>query len=155
MDLKIIKVESTDLARMNSALDCFGDVFEEPNTYKHNRPSKEYLASLLASTNFICLVAEADGEVAGALAAYELTKFEQERSEIYVYDLAVYEHFRRKGIATALLNGLKPIALERKAWVIFVQADYADDPAVALYSTLGIKEEVLHFDIPIVKKENN
>ena len=41
----------------------------------------------------------------GALAAYELLKFEAERSEIYIYDLAVLEEFRRRGIATALIEG--------------------------------------------------
>ena len=40
------------------------------------------------------------------------------------------------------------IAVERGAFVIFVQADYGDDPAIALYESLGEREEVLHFDIP-------
>jgi aminoglycoside 3-N-acetyltransferase I len=31
--------------------------------------------------------------------------------------------------------------------VIFVQADYGDDPAIELYTKLGSGEEVLHFDI--------
>ena len=35
------------------------------------------------------------------------------------------------------------------AYVIFVQADYGDDPAIALYTKLGIREDVMHFDIPI------
>jgi len=35
----------------------------------------------------------------------------------------------------------------RGAYVIFVQADYGDDPAIALYTKMGIREEVLHFDI--------
>lgn len=35
------------------------------------------------------------------------------------------------------------------AWVIFVQADYEDPPAVKLYEYLGTKEEVLHFDIKV------
>jgi hypothetical protein len=26
-------------------------------------------------------------------------------------------------------------------------ADYGDDPAIALYTKLGVREEVLHFDI--------
>jgi aminoglycoside 3-N-acetyltransferase I len=32
--------------------------------------------------------------------------------------------------------------------VIFVQADYGDDPAIALYTKLGSREDVIHFDIP-------
>ena len=32
-------------------------------------------------------------------------------------------------------------------YVIFVQADHGDDAAIALYSKLGRREDVLHFDI--------
>jgi len=35
----------------------------------------------------------------------------------------------------------------RGADVIFVQADYGDDAAVALYTKLGAREDVMHFDI--------
>jgi aminoglycoside 3-N-acetyltransferase I len=89
-------------------------------------------------------------QVIGGLAAYELRKFEQERSEIYIYDLAVSTAHRRQGVATALIQELKNIAAGRGAYVIFVQADTGpeDEAAIALYSKLGIKENVLHFDIP-------
>jgi aminoglycoside 3-N-acetyltransferase I len=30
---------------------------------------------------------------------------------------------------------------------MFVQADMGDEPAIALYSKLGVREDVLHFDI--------
>jgi aminoglycoside 3-N-acetyltransferase I len=33
--------------------------------------------------------------------------------------------------------------------VIFVQADLVDAPAIALYTKLGIREDVLHFDIAV------
>ena len=83
----------------------------------------------------------------GGLAAYVLRKFEQERSEIYIYDLAVDEAYRRRGIATALINELRGIARGIGAWVIYVQADHGDDPAIKLYESLGVREDVLHFDI--------
>ena len=85
----------------------------------------------------------------GGLAAYELVKFEMERSEFYIYDLAVREDRRREGIATALIDELKSIAVAAGAWVIFVQADYGDDPAIALYSKLGRREDVMHYDIDL------
>ena len=50
-------------------------------------------------------------------------------------------------MATALIAELKRICSLRGVYVIFVQADYGDDPAIALYTKLGIREEVLHFDI--------
>ena len=53
-------------------------------------------------------------------------------------------------VATALIESLKPIARSAGAWVIFVQADREDEPAVALYRGLGLEEQPLHFDIPTV-----
>jgi aminoglycoside 3-N-acetyltransferase I len=91
-------------------------------------------------------------QVVGGLAAYELKKFEQQRSEIYIYDLAVSIAHRRQGIATALINELKAIGEKRGAYVIFVQADLGDEPAIALYSKLGIREDVLHFDIAVRRR---
>jgi aminoglycoside 3-N-acetyltransferase I len=92
-----------------------------------------------------------DGGVVGGLAAYELRKFEQARSEIYLYDLAVAATHRRRGIATGLIEALRDIGARRGAYVIFVQADTGieDEPAIALYTKLGAREDVLHFDIPV------
>jgi aminoglycoside 3-N-acetyltransferase I len=134
---------------MEALLTTFGEAFEDAETYGGARPSPHYLARLLGGDSFIALAAMKGGDVVGGLAAYELQKFEQERSEIYIYDLAVAERHRREGIATALIGELERIAAERGAWVIFVQADPEDAPAIALYAKLGVREDVLHFDIPV------
>ena len=55
----------------------------------------------------------------------------------------------RQGIATALIHALRSIAAARGAYVIFVQADLGDEAAIALYTKLGVREDVLHFDIPV------
>lgn len=114
-------------------------------------PDEDYLRRLLGSDTFIALAALKRDEVIGGIAAYELKKFEQPRSEIYIYDLAVAAAHRREGIATALIEKLKEVAVERGAWVIFVQADTGveDEPAIALYTKLGRREDVLHFDIAV------
>lgn len=134
---------------LEGMLTVFGAAFDEPDTYNNARPSRGYLEALLSSNYFIALAAIADGRVAGALAAYELLKFEQARSEIYIYDLAVDEQYRRRGIATGLILELKRIAASRGAYVIFVQADVGDEPAIQLYTRLGRREDVLHFDISV------
>lgn len=136
-----------DLLRELNAL--FATVFGDTASYASKLPSPAYLERLLASETFIAVVALKAGRVVGGLAAYVLHKFEQERSEIYIYDLAVAEAHRREGIATALIRELQRIAAERGAWVIYVQGDFGDDPALALYDKLGEREEVLHFDIPV------
>ena len=137
----------SDLSAMRGMLALFGRVFEEPGTYLHNQPSDLYLTKLLASDSFIAVAALDESNVVGGLAAYVLTKFEQERSEIYIYDLAVAKEYRRRGIATSMIESLKSIAAARGAWVIYVQADYGDEPAIQLYTKLGQREDVMHFDI--------
>ncbi|QIB67602.1 GNAT family N-acetyltransferase [Kineobactrum salinum] len=53
-------------------------------------------------------------------------------------------------MATALIQRLEMISAARGAYLMFVQADTGpeDEPAIALYSKLGTREEVLHFDLP-------
>jgi aminoglycoside 3-N-acetyltransferase I len=130
-------------------LAVFGEAFGEPDTYGAHVPDDAYLRGLLGKPHFIALAALADAEVVGGLAAYVLEKFEQARSEVYIYDLAVLEAHRRKGVATGLIRTLQRIAKERGAYVIFVQADPPDEPAIRLYESLGVREDVLHFDIPV------
>ncbi len=141
------RLGSTDLAAMRALNAVFADAFEAPEDYAEKLPSDDYLQRRLAREANIVVVVEADGAVIGGLVAYRLEKFEQERSEIYIYDLAVLELWRRQGVATALIAHLQVLAKALGAWVIYVQADYVDPPAIALYEKLGRREEVLHFDI--------
>ena len=50
-----------------------------------------------------------------------------------------------------MIEKLKEIAAKRKVYVIFVQADTGieDEPAMALYTKLGRREDVVHFDIAV------
>ncbi|CAN5661738.1 N/A [soil metagenome] len=147
----IRQLTPADLGLMDGLLTLFGEAFDEVETYVGRRPSAEYLRRLLGCDYFIALAALVDGSVVGAIAAYELKKFEQERSEIYIYDLAVARNRRRQGIASALIQELRRLAAARGAYVLFVQADTGveDEAAIALYTKLGTKEEVLHFDIAV------
>lgn len=145
--IKVRSLAPDEVPLMRAMLDMFGAAFGEVATYGSAQPDDAYLEALLGRDHFIALAAINGDEVVGGLAAYELVKFEQQRSEIYIYDLAVAARHRRTGIATALIEELQNIARRRGAWVIFVQADHGDDPAIALYSQLGKREEVLHFDI--------
>ena len=143
----IQRLAASDLDAFRDLLDMFGRAFDEPETYSARQPQDAYLSSLLTSESFIALTAVDDETVIGGLAAYELRKFEQERSEIYIYDLAVDAPRRRQGVATALIEFLKSVAIARGAYVIFVQADVGDAAAIALYAKMGVREDVLHFDI--------
>ncbi|WP_425259583.1 AAC(3)-I family aminoglycoside N-acetyltransferase [Rubrivivax sp. RP6-9] len=136
-----------DVDAFRSMLALFGEAFEDRATYTAQQPDDAYIRRLLADRHFIAVIAELDGGVVGALAGYVLPKFEQARSEFYIYDLAVAAEHRRSGVATSLIEGLQDVCAQRGVYVIFVQADHGDDPAVALYTKLGTREDVLHFDI--------
>ena len=94
-----------DVALLKALLGVFGTAFQDAVTYGSNVPSDAYLTRLLANEHFIAVVAIVDGEVIGGLAAYQLDKFEQDRREIYIYDLAVLSEHRRKGVATGRCRG--------------------------------------------------
>ncbi len=138
-----------DVPLLKNLLTVFGESFGEPDTYQSAMPSEQYLRALLGKQHVIALVALDGDTVVGGLVAYELQKFEQERKELYIYDLAVSAAHRRKGVATSLIRELQRIASERGAYVIFVQADQGDTPAIGLYESLGKREDVHHFDIPV------
>lgn len=137
-----------DAQAMRRMLECFSEAFEDPDTYSAAQPDDDYLDALLADRCFFAIAAVCADGVIGGLAGYELRKFEQARSELYIYDLAVDSGHRRRGVATALIEAAREIARNRGAWMLYVQADLGDDPAIALYSGLGTREDVLHFDIP-------
>lgn len=79
----------------------------------------------------VALVALTGERVVAAAVAYELDKLEQ----------------RRRGIATALIDTLRHHAAARGCSTLFVQAVDGDDQAIALYTKLGKRDDVVHFDI--------
>jgi aminoglycoside 3-N-acetyltransferase I len=145
----IKRLSGDDVGLMRDLNALFATEFDDYESYASNRPDDAYLADLLARPDVVTLVALEADAIIGGLVAYTLPKLEQARSEIYIYDLAVTEAHRRQGVATALIDALKPIARACGAWVVYVQADYGDESAIALYTKLGLREDVMHFDIAV------
>lgn len=144
------RLTGRDVPAMRKLLAMFAQAFEDPVSYQSQPPSDAYLHAFLERDDVIVLATFDDaGVVVGGLVAYVLIKFEQQRSEVYIYDLAVAATHRRRGTATRLINELRRIAHDLGAYVIFVQADPQDAPAVALYESLGTREDVYHFDIAV------
>lgn len=136
-----IRLTEHDVSKLQKLNELFGAVFEDADNYQSRPPRAEYLADFLASDQNIVLVAEQDGQIVGGLVAYCLTKFEQERKEVYLYDLAVSADYQRHGVGKMLMNELRGIAKSLGAYIVFVQADEGDD-AVAFYESLGPVENL-------------
>ncbi|MFO1470189.1 MAG: GNAT family N-acetyltransferase [Turneriella sp.] len=146
----IRRLVSGEAHRFAALTQLFAEVFGD-DSYSVAKPGADYLEDLLQKQHVIPLIAEVNGNVVGGLVAYVLDKFEQARSEVYIYDLAVREEYRRRGIARNLILELKKHAQKAGAWVIYVQADKdeADLPARQLYAALGEREDVFHYDIAV------
>ncbi|MDX2202347.1 MAG: GNAT family N-acetyltransferase [Hyphomicrobiaceae bacterium] len=140
----------TDVLLMRGMLAAFAAAFEDPEAYLEKPPTDSYIADLLRKPHVIAICAMRAEAVVGGLVAYQLDKFEQDRREIYIYDLAVDAGYRRRGIATAMIDALRREAVRRNAYGIFVQADLVDAPAIALYTKLGAMQTAHHFDIALV-----
>ncbi len=151
--LTVQALGAADTNTMRALLALFAEAFEDPASYLDQQPTDGYLAELLSDPGFIAVAAFSGATLVGGLAGYVLRKFEQARSEFYIYDLAVAEPHRRQGVATALIEALRAIATKRDIYVIFVQADHGDDAAIALYTKLGVREDVMHFDIQPLKRQ--
>lgn len=150
MNTTITQLIQQDVAKLQKLNELFSEVFEDPDNYQSKLPRTEYLAEFLANDLNIVLVAEQDGEIVGGLVAYCLTKYEQERKEIYLYDLAVSNDHQRQGIGKLLMNGLRASAKSMGAYVVFVQADEGDE-AVKFYESLHPTESLKtrNFDFEI------
>lgn len=136
-----------DVQALRAMLSMFGTAFDQIQTYTAAQPDDVWLSRLLASNTFVAVAAWSGTDLIGGIAGYVLPKFEQARAELYIYDLAVASSYRRQGVATAMIAALKGYAAAHGVHVIFVQADYGDEAAIALYSKLGLREDVLHFDL--------
>lgn len=144
---KIVILSSADVSLMRELLGTFAKAFDDRESYLSKQPDDAYLRDILAKPEFIAICAMNDRTVMGGLTAYQLDKFEQNRREIYIYDLAVGLEYRRQGVATSIINALREEAIRRDAYLIFVQADIGDTPAIALYEKFSDKEPAYQFDI--------
>lgn len=144
------RLRAADLAPMRSLNSLFGEVFEDVDSYAAHTPSDEFLTRFLADEDHIVLVARRGGEIVGGLVAYVLDKFEQERREVYLYDLAVSTAHQRNGIGRRLVEELRTVARDAGAYVVFVQADEGDE-AVKFYESLRPSENLrtLNFDFDV------
>lgn len=138
-----------DAGSLAALMRVFGSAFGEPAIHGRKPLRPDYVRRQLGKEHVIAVVGETGGEVVGGLVAYVLDKLEDERREVYLYDLAVAEAHRRRGVARGSIAELQRIAAEVGAGVIFVQADIEDAPAIALYESLGPRITAYHFEFDV------
>jgi ribosomal protein S18 acetylase RimI-like enzyme len=95
----------------------------------------------LADPRHHLLIASVDDTPAGFVTAIELLHPDKERPEMFLYELGVDERFRRRGVATALLERLVELCAERGCREMFVLTDEDNVAAMASYRKAGGRRE--------------
>ncbi len=140
---EIKQLGKEDLVIFKSLIDLFNIVFEEE---ERNIGSDAYLLKLLGNNQFVTLVAVSENEVLGGLTAYELPMAYSDRSEIFLYDMAVKTERQRTGVGKKLIQSLKEYCIKNKIETFFVMAHEEDGHALEFYhATGGESEKVVNF----------
>jgi ribosomal protein S18 acetylase RimI-like enzyme len=106
------------------------ELFDEP-------PDPEAVRAYLHDRRNLFLLAYEDGRAVGFLRGTELDQVKTTRHQFFLYEIAVLEGFRRRGIAGGLIAWLLRYARERSFEEVFVFTDPANRAAVALYRSTG------------------
>jgi ribosomal protein S18 acetylase RimI-like enzyme len=97
---------------------------------------------LAEPTSHLCIAYE-EGEPAGFVSGVETTHPDK-GTELFLYELAVDERWRRRGIGTALVLALAARARERDCYGMWVLTDRVNEAALATYRAAGAIEESDH-----------
>lgn len=80
------------------------------------------------------------GDPVGFVSGVE-TVHPDKGTEMFLYELAVAEPFRRRGIGRALVRELASLARERGCYGMWVGVDTGNDVALAAYRSAGGKDD--------------
>ncbi|MGW1285095.1 N-acetyltransferase family protein [Streptomyces sp. NPDC002586] len=94
----------------------------------------------LAAAGHHLLLAHADGGPVGFVSGVE-TVHPDKGTEMFLYELAVGEPYRRRGIGRALVERLAALARERGCYGMWVGVDTGNDAALAAYRSAGGKDD--------------
>jgi aminoglycoside 3-N-acetyltransferase I len=145
-DFQVTRLGKDDLFIAGQLFVLLQKVFEVENIIS---VSDAYVKKLLENPAFIVFAALYKNEIVGGLTAYELPMYNTERSEIYIYDIAVKSEYQRIGIGIRLISAVKEYGAQNGITEIFVQASEEDKYAIDFYrSTEAFEEKVIHFTYP-------
>jgi aminoglycoside 3-N-acetyltransferase I len=131
------RLSSVDVAVARQTFAVMIEAFQEGPSVL----SDAYLERLLARPDFWVFSASIGDEVIGGLTAHTLPMTRNESDEVFLYDIAILQRFRRLGAGRMLIDSLRRAARD----VGFVPVDEADEEATEFYRSLQGAESPVHF----------
>jgi aminoglycoside 3-N-acetyltransferase I len=135
------RLSSVDVAVARQTFAVMVEAFEEDPSAL----SDAYLERLLARPDFWVFSASIGDEVIGGLTAHTLPMTRTESDEVFLYDIAILQRFRRLGAGRMLIASLRRAARDVGITVVFVPVDEADEEATEFYRSLQGAESRVHF----------
>lgn len=111
-----------------------------PGSLYDHPPRAEWAQRLLARDDHHLLLAWVDGAAVGFVSGVELTHPDK-GTEMFLYELAVDEDHRRRGIGRALVDALAERARTRDCYDMWVLTDRANTAAMATYQGSGASDD--------------
>ena len=103
-ELLIKKLEADEVEDFKVLIELFIKVFEDERAMI---PSHQHLVHLLSMTHFHAFVVKKRDQFIGGVTAYELRKYYSEKSELYLYDVAISSEYQGKGIGKQLIDWIR------------------------------------------------
>ncbi|MEU0779968.1 GNAT family N-acetyltransferase [Streptomyces sp. NPDC006173] len=100
----------------------------------------EWARRFLETQGHHLYLAYEDEEPVGFVSGVE-TVHPDKGTEMFLYELAVAEPFRRRGTGRALVRELASLARERGCYGMWVGVDTGNDVALAVYRSAGGKDD--------------
>lgn len=108
-----------------------------PAVAEDPEPQRSVFLDHLTYDDATVLVAEIDGEVAGAASLWFRPRLSWTTLEAWIPDLYVAERFRRQGAARALLDACAAAARRRGCHRLTLESGHQREPAHTLYEEYG------------------
>lgn len=140
MDFTIKRLDASEISLAKELFVWFqvDDGVEKPLV-----PSDHYLRTLLLKEDFYVVVVLDKEKVIGGLTAFILSMYKEEIDEIFLYEVGVDEAYRKKGVATQLIDFLKKTGVKLGVSEMYVGTEMHNIPAQKLYDKTGGKFETI------------
>jgi aminoglycoside 3-N-acetyltransferase I len=136
-----VRLTAADVEQARQLFAVMAEVFGEDR----RELSRVYLERVLSRGEFWALAALRGEVVVGGLTAHALPMTRDESWELFIYDIAVTQAERRRGVGRLLVEELHAAAAHSGIEVSFVAADDGDTHALDFYRALGGSESPVTF----------
>ncbi|MES2516200.1 MAG: GNAT family N-acetyltransferase, partial [Bacteroidota bacterium] len=144
---QVKKLDWNDLILFEQLILVFREVFRSETILSFD---EDHLANLLQNPTFVVYAVFHNEELVGGLTAYELPLYYLNKSELFIYDIAVKKEFQRKGLGKQLLLAVTVYCKDNHIENMFVVANEEDEHALDFYrSTGGTAEKVMLFNYSV------